>query len=128
MCLKSAPRTKSGKTVGTQNHIFYAQDQLYSNCTAGGGAGELQLGQRGGDLGSPPTRHFRCLFSIFSKGHIRNRCVHKEPKGPGFWLLNAALYSLQEVARNWYDRFNRHIIILGFETVPGNPAPYNYKD
>ena len=46
----------------------------------------------------------------------------------GFWLLNAALYVLREGARNWYDRFHRHAIKLGFETVPGDPVLYHYKE
>ena len=41
-------------------------------------------------------------------------------------MLNAALYGLREGARNWYDRFHRHCINLGFTTAPGDPAAYSY--
>ena len=50
----------------------------------------------------------------------------KNPEGSGFWVLNAALYGLREGARNWYDRFHRHFISLGFITAPGGPAAYSY--
>ena len=43
----------------------------------------------------------------------RDVCV-KNPEGPGFWLLNTALYRLRERARIWYDRFHRHCLGLGF--------------
>ena len=41
-------------------------------------------------------------------------------------MLNAALYGLHEGACNWYDRFHRHCISLGFTTAPGDPAAYSY--
>ena len=46
----------------------------------------------------------------------------KNPEGHCFWILNAALYGLQEGARNWYDRYHRHTIRLGFV------ASYHYRD
>ena len=47
-------------------------------------------------------------------------------KNPGFWVLSAALYGLREGARNWYDRFYRRCLSLGFTPAPWDPAAYNY--
>ena len=67
------------------------------------------------------------MSSAFFQGDSLQREVFvKDPDGPGFWELNAALYGLREGARNWYNRFHRHCISLGFTTAPGDPAAYNY--
>ena len=67
------------------------------------------------------------VSSAFFQGDSLQREVYvKDPEGPGFWVLNAALYMLREGARNWYDRFHRHCISLGFTTAPGDPAAYSY--
>ena len=50
----------------------------------------------------------------------------KNPEGSGLWVLIAALYRLREGARNWYDRFYRHCVGLGFTPAHGDPAAYNY--
>ena len=51
----------------------------------------------------------------------------KNPEGSGFWVLSTALYGLREGACNWYDRFHRHCLSLGFTTAPGDPAAYSYN-
>ena len=59
------------------------------------------------------------ISSAFFQGDSLQREVYvKDPEGPGFWVLNAALYGLREGARNWYDWFHRHCISLGFTTAP----------
>ena len=69
------------------------------------------------------------VSSAFFQGDTLERDMYiKNPEGPGFWLLNAALYGLREGARNWYDRFHRHAIRLVFTTVPGDPESFHYKD
>lgn len=64
-----------------------------------------------------------CTFDIslaFFQGDTLERDVYVTiPDGPGFWLLNAALYGLREGAKNWYDRFHRHVFTLGFVEIPG---------
>ena len=74
-----------------------------------------------------PDNHWRIgtfdVSSVFLQGDTLEREVYVEnPEGPGFWVLNAALYGLREGARNWYDRFHRHC--LGVTTAPGDPAAY----
>ena len=67
------------------------------------------------------------VSSAFFQGDTLEREVFvKNPEGPGFWVLNAALYGLREGARNWYDRFHRHCISVGFTTAPRDLAAYNY--
>ena len=56
-----------------------------------------------------PDNHWRIgTFDIspaFFQGDSLEREVYvKNPEGPSFWVLNVALYRLQEGARNWYDR------------------------
>ena len=66
-------------------------------------------------------------LSAFFQGDTLVREVFiKNPEGPGFWILSAELYGLREGARNWYDRFYRHCLSLGFTPAPGDPAAYNY--
>ena len=67
------------------------------------------------------------VSSAFFQGDSLQREVYvKIPEGFGFRVLNAVLYGLREGARNWYDRFHRHCISLGFTTAPGDPAAYSY--
>ena len=67
------------------------------------------------------------MSSAFFQGDSLQREVYvKDPEGPSFWELNAALYGLREGARNWYDQFHRHCISLGFTTALGDPAAYSY--
>ena len=67
------------------------------------------------------------VSSAFFQGDSLQREVYvKNPDGPGFWELNAALYGLREGARNWYNRFHRHVVSLGFVPAPGDPASYSY--
>ena len=67
------------------------------------------------------------VSSAFFQGDSLQREVYvKEPEGTGFWVQNTALYGLREGARNWYDRFHRHCISLGFTTALGDPAAYSY--
>ena len=67
------------------------------------------------------------VSSAFFQGDTLERDVYvKNPEGPGYWLLNAALYRLREGARDWYDRFHRHCLGLGFNPAPGDPATYSY--
>ena len=67
------------------------------------------------------------VSSAFFQGDSLQREVYvKDPEGPGFWVLNTALYGLCEGARNWYDRFHRHCISLSFTTAPGDPVAYSY--
>ena len=67
------------------------------------------------------------ISSAFFQGDSLQREVYvKDPEGSGFWVLNAALYGLREGSPNWYDRFHRHCISLGFTTAPGDPAAYSY--
>ena len=79
----------------------------------------------------PPDNKWRIatfdVSSAFFQGDSLQREVYvKDPEGPGFWVLNVALYMLREGARNWYDWFHRHCISLGFTTAPGDPAAYSY--
>ena len=63
----------------------------------------------------------------FFRGDSLQREVYvKNPESPGFWVLKAALYGLREGARNWYDRFHRHCLSLGFTTAQGDPTAYSY--
>ena len=67
------------------------------------------------------------VSSAFFQGDTLERDVYvKNPEGSGFWLLNTALYGLREGVRNWYDRFQRHCLCLGFNPAPGDPAAYSY--
>ena len=67
------------------------------------------------------------VSSEFFQGDSLEREVYvKNLEGPGFWVLNIALYGLRDGARNWYDRFHRHCLGLGFSPIPGDPAAYNY--
>ena len=50
----------------------------------------------------------------------------KNPEGSIFWVLNAALYGLREVARNWYNRFQALCLSLEFTPAPGDPTAYSY--
>ena len=68
--------------------------------------------------------NFWCVLSFFPRGLFAKDV--KDPEGPGFWVLNVALYMLREGARNWYDWFHCHCISLGFTTAPGDPAAYSY--
>ena len=79
-----------------------------------------------------PDNHWRIgtfdISSAFFQGDTQEREVYfKNPEGPGFWVLNAALYGLQKGARNWYDRFHGHCLSLGFTTAPRDPAAYSYN-
>ena len=59
------------------------------------------------------------ISSAFFQGDSLQREVYvKDPEDSSFWMLNAALYGLREGACNWYDRFHRHCISLGFSTAP----------
>ena len=67
------------------------------------------------------------VSSAFFQGDFLQREVFVEdPEGFGFWVLNAALYGLHEGTRNWYDRFHRQCISLGFTTAQGDLAAYSY--
>jgi hypothetical protein len=68
------------------------------------------------------------VSSAFFQGDSLQKEVYvKNQEGSGFWVLNAALYGLREGARNWYDRFHRHCLSLGFTTAPGDLAAYSYN-
>ena len=65
------------------------------------------------------------VFSAFFQGDTLERDVYvKIQDGPGFLFLNAALYGLREGARNWYERFHRHVLTIGFVGIPGDPASH----
>ena len=66
------------------------------------------------------------VSSAFFQGDTLERDIYVCQKLKGFWLLNAALYGLREGARNWYDRFHRHCLGLGFTPAPWNPAAFCY--
>ena len=67
------------------------------------------------------------ISSAFFQGDSLQREVYiKNPEGSGFWVLNTVLYGLPEGAHNWFDRFHRHCISLGFTTAPRDPAAYSY--
>ena len=65
-------------------------------------------------------------MTFFQGDSLQREVYVKDPEGSGFWVLNAALYGLREGSPNWYDRFHRHCISLGFTTAPGDPAAYSY--
>ena len=67
------------------------------------------------------------VSSAFFQGDSLQREVYvKNPEGSIFLVLNAALYGLREGAHNWYDRFHRHCLSLGFTTAPRDPAANSY--
>ena len=67
------------------------------------------------------------VSSAFFQGDSLHREVYvKSPEGSVFLVLNAALYGLREGAHNWYDRFHRHCLSLGFTTAPRDPAANSY--
>ena len=69
---------------------------------------------------------FDISSALFQGDSLQRKVYVMNPEGSGFWVLNAVLYGLREGARNWYDRFHRHCISLGFTTAPGDPAAYSY--
>ena len=64
-----------------------------------------------------------CIVSIFLEDPCKGRCTLRTKRAR---LLGNKRSTLREGARNWYDRFHRHCLSLGFTTAPGDPAAYNY--
>ena len=50
---------------------------------------------------------FDVSLALFQGDSLQREVYVKDLEGPGFWVLNAALYGLREGACNWYDRFHR---------------------
>ena len=73
-----------------------------------------------------PDNKWRIGTFDVSSTFLQREVYVKNQEGSGFWVLNAALYCLRQGARNWYDRFHRHCLSLGFTIAPGDPAAYSY--